>query len=155
MPSMLPCDFLVILYHTCLGVTRAAQDSEGPMLSRVIALSALVLAATLGLSIPAHSQSPAVPTPPGGLESPIGRVEASSGSVTIQRTAIVVRQAALSSGTVQPKAGDVVYRGDVIQTGADGKLSLTFADGTAFNVSSNARMELNEFVYNPDGKSNS
>jgi hypothetical protein len=34
-------------------------------------------------------------------------------------------------------------------------VSLVFADGTAFNVSSNARMELNEFVYNPDGKSNS
>ena len=40
-------------------------------------------------------------------------------------------------------------------TGPDSKVSLVFADGTAFNVSSNARMELNEFVYNPDGKSNS
>ena len=78
-----------------------------------------------------------------------------SGSITIERTATVPNQAALSGGAIRPKTGDLVYRGDVIQTGADGKLSVTFADGTAFNVSSNARMELNEFVYNPDSKSNS
>src|SRR5260370_2130204 len=51
--------------------------------------------------------------------------------------------------------GDPVYKGDVVQTGADGKVGITFTDGTAFNLSSNARMELNEFVYDPNGKSNS
>ena len=50
---------------------------------------------------------------------------------------------------------DLVYRGDLVATGPDRKVSLVFADGTAFNVSSNARMELNEFVYNPNGMSNS
>ena len=30
-----------------------------------------------------------------------------------------------------------------------------FADGTTFNISSNANMELNEFVYDPKGSSNS
>ena len=33
--------------------------------------------------------------------------------------------------------------------------SITFTDTTAFNLSSNARMVLNEFVYDPNGKSNS
>src|SRR5262249_53895254 len=46
-------------------------------------------------------------------------------------------------------------KGDVVQTGADGNVGITFTDGTAFNLSSNARMELNEFVYDPNGKSNS
>ena len=47
------------------------------------------------------------------------------------------------------------YLGDVVQTGADGRISITFTDGTAFNLSSNARMALNDFVYDPNGKSNS
>jgi hypothetical protein len=120
-----------------------------------IALSVLAFVASVLLSDAAQSQRPSVPSAPGGLESPIGRVVSASGSVTVARTATVASQAAVSGDTIVAKAGDLVYRGDVIQTGADGKLSLTFADGTAFNVSSNARMELNEFVYNPDSKSNS
>ena len=55
----------------------------------------------------------------------------------------------------QTKLGDLVYKGDVVQTGADGKVGITFTDGTAFNLSSNARMILNEFVYDPNGNSNS
>jgi hypothetical protein len=51
--------------------------------------------------------------------------------------------------------GDPVYKGDVVQTGADAKVGITFTDGTAFNLSSNARMVLNEFVYDPNGTSNS
>ena len=43
----------------------------------------------------------------------------------------------------------------MVQTGADGRLGINFTDGTSFNLSSNARMTLNEFVYDPNGKSNS
>jgi hypothetical protein len=43
----------------------------------------------------------------------------------------------------------------VIQTAADGKLALVFADGTALNVQSNARVELDEFIYDPNSKLNS
>jgi hypothetical protein len=53
------------------------------------------------------------------------------------------------------KVGDPVYRGDVIKTGADGRVGINFADDSSFNLSSNASMEMNEFVYNPAGKSNS
>ena len=60
-----------------------------------------------------------------------------------------------ASGVGQTKLGDHVYKGDVVQTGADGKVGITFTDGTAFNLSSNARMVLDEFVYDPNGKSNS
>ena len=55
----------------------------------------------------------------------------------------------------QTKVGDLVYLGDVVQTGADGRLGINFTDGSSFNLSSNARMALNEFVYDPNGKSNS
>src|SRR5262249_21280333 len=53
----------------------------------------------------------------------------------------------------QVKVGDPVYRHDTIETGADGAVGITFTDGTAFNLSNNARMALNEFVC--DGTSSS
>jgi hypothetical protein len=77
-----------------------------------------------------------------------------TGVVTLEHTAAVVVQASVSP-VGQAKVGDLVYRGDVLQTAGDGKVDLTFADGTTFNVSSNARMVLDEFVYNPSSTSNS
>jgi len=62
---------------------------------------------------------------------------------------------ALTREPLRLKEGDLVYRGDTIQTATESKAGLAFADGTAFNINSNARMTLNEFVYDPDSKSNS
>jgi hypothetical protein len=86
---------------------------------------------------------------------PIGKVVTTAGSVTIEHVNAVIVQANLSAGAAQTKVGDAVYQGDVVQTGVDGKVGITFTDGTAFNVSRNARMVLNEFVYDPNSKSNS
>ena len=51
--------------------------------------------------------------------------------------------------------GDLVYRGDTIETEADGAVGITFADGTAFDLSAAARLVLNEFVCDPAGTPNS
>jgi hypothetical protein len=81
-------------------------------------------------------------------------VVSTSGSVTIEHVGPVLLQANVGQpGTV--KVGDPVYLGDVVETGTDGHLGLTFEDGTTFTLSSAARMTLNEFVYDPKGKSNS
>src|SRR6266446_4521854 len=40
--------------------------------------------------------------------------------------------------------GDNVEKGDVVQSGSDSTLGITFVDGTVFGLSSNARMVLNE-----------
>ena len=47
------------------------------------------------------------------------------------------------------------YQGDAVATGANGRVGINFTDGTSFNLSSNARMVLNEFVYDPNSSSNS
>lgn len=87
---------------------------------------------------------------------PIGKVMSTTGIVSIDHTTAVIVQARLTpSGDDHASVGDLVYRGDTIQTGPTGALSVVFDDGTSFNVSSNARMELNEFVYDPNGHSNS
>src|SRR6202011_1870811 len=51
--------------------------------------------------------------------------------------------------------GDDVQKGDVVQSGSNSTLGITFIDGTVFGLSSNAKMVLNEMVYDPNGSSNS
>ncbi len=88
--------------------------------------------------------------------SPVGKVQTVTGVAHIEHSVTVVVQANLPpTGVGQAKIGDLVYRGDMIQTGVDGTLGVTFADGSSFNFSSNARMEVNEFIYDPHGHSNS
>ena len=118
----------------------------------------LILAGSALLPDSVRAQSNAAQPPAGSLQSsPIGKVVTTSGSVTVEHARAVVVQANLpaASGVGQTKLGDLVYKADVVQTGADGKVGITFTDGTAFNLSSNARMVLDEFVYDPNGKSNS
>ena len=106
--------------------------------------------AAWGQSAPASSLAGSV------ASTPIGKVVTAAGSVTIEHAdAVVVQVNIPATGSGQTKIGDPVYRGDVVQTGTDGKVGITFTDGTAFNLSSNARMVLNEFVYDPKGTSNS
>jgi hypothetical protein len=86
---------------------------------------------------------------------PIGKVVSAKGSVTIEHVNAVVVQAALGNQPGQAKVGDAVYLGDIVATGADGRVGITFADDTAFDLSSNARMVMTEFVYDPNSKANS
>jgi hypothetical protein len=129
---------------------------------RAHAIAVLVAGVMLSASVVAPGPARAEGSPPrpsaGELETAsIGKVVMATGSVTIEHASAVVVQANIpAGGGVGPtKIGDLVYRGDVVQTGADGKVGITFTDGTAFNLSSNARMVLNEFVYDPNGTSNS
>src|SRR5215471_17596955 len=119
---------------------------------RTHAITVLVAAVMLSAIVPGVARAQNNPAQPsaGALEtSPIGKVATATGSVTIEHASAVVVQANIPAGGVgQTKGG-------VVQTGADGKVGITFSDGTAFNLSSNARMVLNEFVYDPNGTSNS
>ena len=127
---------------------------------RVLAIAANAVAFLLSvfgwvwLSPLAVAQDRSFLASPSGLEEPIGKVVSTKGTVTIEHTAAVVVQANVSENGAQAKVGDLVYRGDVLQTGADGRLGLTLADGTTFNLSGNGRMVLNQFVYDPSAKSN-
>jgi hypothetical protein len=120
----------------------------------VVFLTSFVLALA-SLPAPAQAQITAGPAAQDLASKPIGKVVNATGSVTIEHAGAMVVQANVSGQAGQTKVGDLIYLGDVVQTGADGRLGINFADGTAFNLSGNARMVLNEFVYEPNGKSNS
>ena len=95
--------------------------------------------------------------PPAVLDAkPIGKVLMVTGTAHIEHAAAIIVEAKLPTGNaVQTTVGDLVYLGDIIETGVDGALGITFADGSSFNVSAKARMEVDEFVYDPKGNSNS
>jgi tetratricopeptide (TPR) repeat protein len=87
---------------------------------------------------------------------PIGKVLSVSGSVVIQHTTAVILQANLARNpNSTARINDLVYQGDFVETGADGVVGIVFLDGTSFNLSRNARIELNELIYNPRTNSNS
>ena len=75
----------------------------------------------------------------------IGRVEQVAGNATIVRNGVAITA----------NQGDVVRKGDVVQTGSDGQIAVLFADGSTFSLSASARMVLNDFVYQSGGSNNS
>jgi hypothetical protein len=121
-----------------------------------VLVTGFVLAAAGILAGPAHAQRDiAKPAAQDLASKPIGKVVVATGSVTIERASAPVIQVGTAGQAGQAKVGDLVYQGDAVATGADGKVGINFTDGTSFNLSNNARMVLNEFVYDPNSTSNS
>lgn len=69
----------------------------------------------------------------------IGQIKNVSGAVFILRDKIQ-----------QPaKPGDLVQQADVLITGANGAVGLTFIDGSRLSAGANSRIELKQFRFNP------
>ena len=75
----------------------------------------------------------------------IGHVTKLAGSATVIRNGV----------SIILNNGDNVEKGDVVQSGSNSTVGITFIDGTVFGLSSNARMVLNDMVYDPNGSNNS
>ncbi|HLZ09597.1 MAG TPA: FecR domain-containing protein, partial [Chloroflexota bacterium] len=81
---------------------------------------------------------------------------AGGGQVIGHVTKLVGNATAIRNGvSIILNNGDNVEKGDVVQSASDSTLGITFIDGTVFGLSSNARMVLNEMVYDPNGSNNS
>src|SRR5262249_23669580 len=83
--------------------------------------------------------------PGAGTAQVIGHVTKLAGSATCVRNGV----------SIILNNGDNVEKGDVVATGSDSTLGITFIDGSVFGLSANARMVLNEMVYDPNGSNNS
>ena len=84
-------------------------------------------------------------TAPAQAGEVIGHVLKMSGSASVIRNGV----------SVELNIGDPVQKGDVVQTGSNSSVGMTFIDGSAFGMSANARMVLNEMIFDPNGSSNS
>ncbi|MBZ0138402.1 MAG: FecR domain-containing protein, partial [Pseudorhodoplanes sp.] len=106
------------------------------------ALTPAVVAALAGPLAPGqYAQAGSAPS----ANPPIGRVDKVEGNASVVRNGV----------TIVLNAGDVVLKGDVVQTGANAALGIVFSDGTAFSLAANARMVLNDFVYDAGASNNS
>ena len=94
---------------------------------------------------PAASQAPA-PADANAqpAEEPIGNVATLVGSATVTRNNVITAL----------KLKDDIYQNDVLQTAAKSSLGVTFSDATTFNLTANATITVDSFVYEDGGKQN-
>jgi hypothetical protein len=92
---------------------------------------------------PAPSATPSPAAAPAAAE-PIGNVATLAGSATVTR-----------NNTATPlQLQDDIFQGDVLQTSANSALGVTFTDATTFNLTANATITVDSFVYEGGGQQN-
>ena len=77
-------------------------------------------------------------------EEPIGNVATVTGSASVIR----------NDKTTPLKVKDDIYLNDVVQTGANSALGITFIDATTFNLKASTKITIDNYVYEDGGKSN-
>jgi hypothetical protein len=77
-------------------------------------------------------------------EEPIGNVATVSGSASVIR----------NDKTTPLKVKDDIYLNDVVQTGANSALGITFIDATTFNLKASTKITIDNYVYEDGSKSN-
>ncbi len=75
----------------------------------------------------------------------IGQVTKLTGTATAVRNGV----------SIILNQGDNVNQGDVVQSGSNSTLGITFIDGSVFGLGPSAKMVLNEMIYDPNGSNNS
>jgi hypothetical protein len=78
------------------------------------------------------------------VDDPIGNVATLTGTATVTR----------SNASTPLKSKDDIFLNDVLQTSANSTLGVTFNDATTFNLTANARIAVDSFVYEDGGKAN-
>ena len=63
----------------------------------------------------------------------------------VKGTACIVRQGAI----IPAVAGNTVFKNDLLRTGADGSLGITFMDDTVMSMGPESEVTLNEFEFSP------
>jgi hypothetical protein len=91
-------------------------------------------------SAPASAPADAQPAD----DDPIGNVATLTGSASVTR----------NNAATALKLKDDIFKNDVLQTSANSTLGVTFNDATTFNLTANARIAVDSFVYEDGGKAN-
>lgn len=100
----------------------------------------------------APSATPAAPataapaaTPQATAPEPIGNVATLTGTATVTR----------NNTTTPLQIRDDIFANDDVATSATSSLGITFNDGTTFNLRANARITIDNYVYEDGGQQNS
>jgi len=93
---------------------------------------------------PAPAATPASTTQ-APADEPIGNVATLTGTATVTR----------NNQSLPLKLKDDIYLNDILQTSANSTLGVTFNDATTFNLTANAKITVDNYVYEDGGKNNS
>ena len=160
--ALLPC---LTLSGPALAYAPPVAIEDGGMSSLASAISA---AARLAQAQPAPSPSPqparpaapssASPAPSPAAPSSTANAPAQApaadpiGNVaTLTGTATAIR----NKNSLPLKLKDDIYLNDVLVTSSNSTLGVTFNDATTFNLTANARITVDNYVYEDNGKNNS
>jgi hypothetical protein len=131
--------FLLLGGATC-AAANAVAIKAGPMPvagKTTYGLTRLAQATQAPTTAPDDAQ-------PAGDE-PIGNVATLTGTATVTR----------NNAPTTLKLKDDIFLNDVVQTSANSTLGVTFNDATTFNLTANARITIDNYVYEDGGKQNS
>ena len=111
------------------------------------------LAQTQPAPLPAPTPAPARPAAPSPAattpaqapaDEPVGNV------ATLTGTATVIR----NNASTPLKLQDDIFLNDILQTSTNSTLGVTFNDATTFNLTANARITVDNYIYEDGGKQN-
>jgi len=115
-----------------------------------ISASATAAPTRLAQAQPSPQPPPASPaaasTQPAASDEPIGNVATLTGTASVTRN---------NQSAVPLKLKDDIYLNDVLQTSASSTLGVTFNDETTFNLTANASITVDDYIYQGGGKQNS
>jgi FecR protein len=136
MQRQLSFALMLLACSTMIGATNASAAPSG-LTQLAQAQPAAPAAAT---------PDPATPdaTTADAPEEPIGNVATVTGSASVIR----------NDKTTPLKVKDDIYLNDVVQTGANSGLGITFVDATTFNLKASTKITIDNYVYEEGGKSN-
>jgi hypothetical protein len=130
MPSPIEAEDMPAAFGAMSGSIRLAQAQPAPT--------------TPPTAAPAAAPAPAAASAQAASDEPIGNVATLTGSATVTR-----------NNTSTPlKLQDDIYLNDVLQTSANSTLGVTFNDATTFNLTANASITVDNYVYEDGGQQN-
>ena len=141
MSRQLSFALLLLACSATIGTTNASEAASGlTQLAQAQTEPSQPAAPATAAPDPATPDATAADAP----EEPIGNVATVVGSASVIR----------NDKTTPLKVKEDIYLNDVVQTGANSALGITFIDNTTFNLKANTKITIDNYVYEDGGKSN-
>ena len=141
MPRQLSFALALLACGTMIGATDVFGSPSGStQLAQAQTEPTQPAAPAAAATDPATPDATAADAP----EEPIGNVAKVTGSASVIR----------NDKTTPLKVKDDIYLNDVVQTGANSALGITFIDATTFNLKASTKITIDNYVYEDGGKSN-
>jgi hypothetical protein len=123
---------------------RCPQDSVLTRFRFSFALAVLGCMMLAGAADVMAQTQPAPAPAQAAADEPIGNVATLTGSASVTR----------NNAPTPLKPQDDIFLNDVLQTSANSTLGVTFNDATTFNLTANAKITVDSYVYEDGGKQN-